>query len=144
MITGAGSSASLVAAICFRLHILQIRSLHQSRTTALKTKEISLRTHLSIPDIKFRISPILEKAKIAPVTSSLIDEPAALSFLAERLGMVTQWAVQFYVFDRGDHREICIVALGDGGFSRAFNGIKNTVSLSKSTQVAEQLAAELS
>lgn len=87
---------------------------------------------------------MLEKAKIAPVTSGILDEPAHLSFLAERLGMLSQWALQFYVFDRGSHREVIIVALGDGGFSRAFNGVKNTVSLSKSTEVAEQLRAELS
>ncbi|AIY03018.1 hypothetical protein ART_3419 [Arthrobacter sp. PAMC 25486] len=81
----------------------------------------------------------MAKADIGPVNSTVLDERADLEFLAQRKGLAGHAAIQFYVFDRGALREVHIVALGDAGLSRAWGGVKNTLSLSKSTQWAEQV-----
>lgn len=86
----------------------------------------------------------MSKAEIGPISSTVLDERADLDFLAQRKGLTGHSAVQFFVFDRGETREVHIVALGDGGMSRAWGGLKNTLSLTKSTQWADQLVEVLS
>ena len=44
------------------------------------------------------------------------------------------WAVQAFVTDSGPVREIELIALGESAGARAFNGAKNTFSLSKSKE----------
>ena len=53
------------------------------------------------------------------------------------------WGVHAYVNDVGPHRHVELVALGDSGFSRAFNGMRNTISLSKSSEKMAQIAEDL-
>jgi len=53
------------------------------------------------------------------------------------------WAVHAYVTDLGTHRHVELVALGDSGFTRAFDGIRNSLSLGKSSEKMAQLADDL-
>jgi hypothetical protein len=53
------------------------------------------------------------------------------------------WGVHAYVSDMGPHRHVELVAIGDSGFSRAFNGIRNTISLGKSSEKMAAIAADL-
>lgn len=53
------------------------------------------------------------------------------------------WVVQAFVFDGGDSRHIELVALGDSGFGRAMQGIRNSLSLSKSSEQMAFLADQL-
>ncbi|MFI5935338.1 hypothetical protein [Actinoplanes sp. NPDC051494] len=87
-----------------------------------------------------------QKATVEPLTVS--DNPLDqfsgrpdISLLASRKGPTGVWGVRLYLMDHDDRREIHFEALGDGGFSRAFHGIKNTFSLAKSFTRAEAIAA---
>lgn len=110
----------------------------------MKSNEYRLQTEMTVGQIKQCVQPVMAKADIGPINSSVLDEGADLEFLAQKKGLTGHSAIQFFVFDRGGTREVQVVALGDGGMSRAWGGIKNTLSLSKSTQWAEQVVEALS
>lgn len=63
-----------------------------------------------------------------------------ISVVASGKGLVRgKWAVQTYVTDAGSTRRIALIALGDSGGMRAFNGTKNTLSLGKSSEVLAEI-----
>ncbi len=112
----------------------------------MKTQEIVFTTAVSIEQIKQALQDVFRGAELKPLqsnTGGLLDSgpKAEVELLAEKKGMAGSWAVQVYVFNQGNQRQVKLVALGDAGMSRAFGGVKNTVSLSKSVKVAEQAAA---
>lgn len=104
---------------------------------AIKTNEFQTSTILSVTEIRQRIQPALARAEIRKLKANALHVPADLEFLAETRGLRGQAAIQVLVFDHGDIREVQVTALGDGGMARAWGGVKNTLSLSKSIQLAE-------
>ncbi|MGP4996039.1 hypothetical protein [Glutamicibacter ardleyensis] len=109
----------------------------------MKTVTREITTSLTVSEIKRCVNGVMGKAQIGPIESGVLDEPSDLEFLAERKGITGHSAVQFYVHDLGENRRVEIVALGVGGFGRALHGIKNTLSLSKSTQWADEIINSL-
>lgn len=114
---------------------------------AVKTHEITVVTRKAVDQIKRGFQEPLARVSLKPLSSAsggfLDAGPTAnVEFLGEKsspLGGTA--AVQVYVFDDGEQRTVTLVALGDGGISRAVGGVKNTMSLSKSIALAERLAA---
>jgi hypothetical protein len=114
----------------------------------MKSQEIVVTTSSDVDRIKGCLSEVFRGATIEPLQSStggLLDSGpvAAVELLAEKKTIGGIWAVQVFVFDQGHQRQVKFIALGDSGASRAFHGIKNTASLSKSVKIAEQAAAAL-
>ncbi|GAB2568560.1 hypothetical protein [Kribbella endophytica] len=114
----------------------------------MKQHEISFNTSTTVPQIKRVLADVFRGANLGPIESStngLLDTeaPADVELVADKRTITGAWAVQVFVFDREQHREVTLIALGDGGASRAFHGIKNTLSLSKSVRVAEEAAAAI-
>lgn len=109
----------------------------------LKTSEESFTTTKSVPEIGRALQAAFAAAKVDSI-DDIVSGSGALSGFDDRASIEVvgsggsllggQWAVQVYVHDRGDAREVVLVALGDGGFTRAWNGARNTASLSLSTK----------
>ncbi|MGW6279918.1 hypothetical protein [Kribbella sp. NPDC055071] len=114
----------------------------------MKEHEISFKTSTPVARIKQILADVFRGANLSPIqsnTNGLLDTeaPADVELVADKQTLTGAWAVQVYVFDREQHREVTLIALGDRGASRAFHGIGNTVSLSKSIRVAEQAATAI-
>ena len=104
-------------------------------------------TSKSVDQIKQVLQAALKGADLSPIQSStggLLDAgpQAAVELLAEKKGLGGVGSIQVYVFESAQ-RQVKIVALGDGGMSRAFGGVKNTASLGKSVKMAEQVLAAI-
>jgi hypothetical protein len=102
-------------------------------------------TQSSVDQIKQSLEGTFRGAELHPIQSSMLDSgpQAAVELLAEKKGIGGLWAVQVYVFDNGDQRQVKLVALGDRGLSRAWGGMRNTASLAKSLKIAERAAAAI-
>lgn len=109
----------------------------------MKTEEISVTTPLTIGQIKSALKKPIGRADVLPVQGGVLDEPADLELLVEKKTLGGVAAVQVYAFDDGDNRRVVFVALGQSGLGRAFGGIKNTASLTKSVAFAQEMAATL-
>jgi hypothetical protein len=114
----------------------------------MKEHEISFNTSTPVTQIKRVLADVFKGANLGPIESStngLLDSepPADIELVADKQTITGAWAVQVFVTDRAQHREVTLVALGDSGASRAFHGIKNTLSLSKSIRLAEKAAAAI-
>lgn len=108
------------------------------------TEELFARTSLDLPSIRARFKPVLGNATLGPVQgTTVLDEPADLSFVAQKTGLAGGWAVQVYVFDRGSTRDVTVVAVGDGVFATLMGGARKSVSLGKSRPVAQKLIQAL-
>lgn len=114
----------------------------------MQTKSVIVDTGIPLAEIAAMLNAALsgQKAVIEPLTASdnpldQFDQQADVALLASRKGLAGLWGVRIYLIDRGQRREVHLEAIGDGGISRAFHGIKNTFSLSKSLTKAEALAA---
>jgi hypothetical protein len=114
----------------------------------VQTKSIVVDTAMPLAEVAARINAALNghRADVEPLTVSnnpldKFSNQPDVALLASRKGPMGAWGVRVYLMDRDQRREIHLEALGDGGFSRAFHGIKNTFSLSKSVAKAESLAA---
>jgi len=118
----------------------------------LKTSEDSFTTSASVAELGRALQNAFAAAKAASieeVTSGSgalagFDDRASIQVVGMGASLVGgTWAVQVYVHDRGDTREVTLVALGDGGLTRAWNGARNTASLSLSTKKRELIRAHL-
>jgi hypothetical protein len=114
----------------------------------MQTKSIVVDTIIPLTELATILNAALDghKATVEPLTVSNnpLDQfgpQPEVALLASRKGPMGSWGVRVYLMDDEQRREIHLEALGDGGFSRAFHGIKNTFSLSKSLAKAEALAA---
>lgn len=114
----------------------------------MQTKSVIVETAIPLAEVAAMLNAALagQKAIIEPLTVSnnpldQFDQQADVALLASRKGPMGAWGVRVYLIDYGQRREMHLEALGDGGLSRAFHGIKNTFSLSKSLAKAEALAA---
>jgi len=118
----------------------------------LKTDEIEFSTVLPVAQLGRALQEVLRSVKaksIEPIESSSgalssFDDKAEIEIIAQGQSLLGgQWAVQAYVFDRGHDRLVTLVALGDGGFTRAMNGARNTASLGGSIKKRDEIAAAL-
>jgi len=71
------------------------------------------------------------------------DDHADIQVVAQGVDFMNCWAVQVYVVDGGETREVELVALGDGGFTRVMAGSRNTMSISKSIKKRDAVADAL-
>lgn len=119
---------------------------------AMKTSETTLTTQLSVRDVGKTLQGAFARVKAESVEDvvsgsgalSAFDDRAAIEVVAQGGSLMGgQWAVQVYVNDRGDHREILLVALGDSGLTRAWHGARNTGSLSLSIKKRDLIADAL-
>ncbi len=119
---------------------------------ALKTDESSFNTHRSVTELGRALQGVLSHVKAQSISEvestsgalAAFDDRAEIQILAQGQSLLGgQWAVQVYVFDRGEHREVILVALGDGGFARAFNGARNTLSLGGSVKKRDEIGSLL-
>ena len=118
----------------------------------LKSSETTLESTRTVPEIGRALQGALAQVKaqsIDEITSnsgalSGFDDRASIEIVAGGQTLMSgQWAVQVYVYDHGHLREIRLIALGDGGFTRAWNGAANTASLSTSIKKRDAIAASL-
>ncbi len=117
-----------------------------------KTSEDSFTTTKSVAEIGRALQAGFAAAKAASI-DDIVSGSGALSGFDDRASIEVvgsggsllggQWAVQVYVHDHGDAREVTLVALGDGGFTRAWNGTRNTASLPLSTKKREIVRSHL-
>lgn len=119
---------------------------------AMKTAESTFTTTRTVPDIGRMLREALTRAKARSIDDiqsssgalSNFDDKADIQVVAQGQSLLgARWVVQFYVHDRDTHRDVTLVALGDGGFTRAMNGTTNTVSLSASIKRRDEIAALL-
>ncbi|MEV7621505.1 hypothetical protein [Actinoplanes sp. NPDC089786] len=114
----------------------------------MQTKSIMVETAIPLAEVAAMLNTALNghKAIVEPLTVSnnpldQFDTQPAVALLASHKGAMGAWGVRVYLMDHDERREVHLEALGDGGFSRAFHGIKNTFSMSRSFAKAEALAA---
>ena len=109
----------------------------------LKTSETSFTTTMSVPEIGRALQTAFAAAKAESIDAidsgsgalSGFDDRASIEVVGHGGSLLGgQWAVQVYVYDHGDARKVLLVALGDGGFTRAWHGARNTASLALSTR----------
>lgn len=118
----------------------------------MKTSEITLRTTRSVADLGRALQTAFANARaesIDPIQSgsgalSSFDDRADIEVVGHGGSLLGgMWAVQVYVHDQGDFREVQLVAIGDSGLSRAWHGARNTASLSLSTKKRDLVADAL-
>lgn len=118
---------------------------------AMKTDDVTFRTPRSVEDLGRALSRSLSslKSEAQPIISdsgalSGFDDRAEIEVVADGQTLLGgMWAVQIYVFDHGLEREVALVALGDGGFARAWAGARNSVSLAASVKKRDVIASSL-
>jgi hypothetical protein len=77
----------------------------------------------------------------------IYDDEKAIAVVARgqssALSLSGFWAVQIFVFEQEGERLARLVALGDGGFTRAMSGSKNTVSLGLGVKKRDGFARQM-
>ncbi|MEN2738921.1 hypothetical protein ABCS02_14115 [Microbacterium sp. X-17] len=118
----------------------------------MKSDLIEFTTERSVQDLGRRLQQAMQQVKahsVEPVDSgsgalAVFDDHAEIEVVAQGKSLIGgYWVVQVYVIDHGHQRQVCLVALGDGGFSRAWNGARNTVSLSASIGRRDTIATAI-
>lgn len=122
----------------------------------LREDTITFSTQRSVKEIGQTLQVVLARLKstsIEQISSGsgaleVFDDHADIEIVAQGgepiMGLSTgSWAVQIYVVDRGMEREIALVALGDNLLTRAWNSIRNSMSLSKSIKKRDEIADAL-
>lgn len=118
----------------------------------MKTDTMEFSTQRTVGELGRLLQQAMQETKahsVEPVQSSsgalsAFDDRADIEIVAQGNSMLSgDWCVQVYVVDKGDERRVAVVALGDGGFTRAFHGARNTVSLSKSIRKRDIIAAAI-
>jgi len=116
----------------------------------VKTKSMALESQMSLREAANIVNAGFAKmkAQVEAIEASSnpldqLDGEADIAVVGRRATMMNLWAVQVYLFDMGEKCGIEMVALGEGGFTRAMHGPRNTVSLTKSVQKMESLVADL-
>jgi len=90
----------------------------------------------------------LKAGSVEPLQSTsgalaAFDDSADIEIVASGASFTSMWAVQVYVWDYEDYREVAVVALGDGGLTRAMVGARYTTSLGNSIRKRDQVALRL-
>lgn len=118
----------------------------------MKSHIYDVTTRLSPAQVGGLINEVLVKAKAHNVAaldrgSNPLDRlgqaDPVIAVYGERAGMGSMWRVEVEAYEAGNNVEVTVAACGDGGFSRAFSGLRNTYSLAKSDQVAQQIVTAL-
>lgn len=114
----------------------------------MQTKSIMVETAIPLPEVAAMLNAALDghRATVEPLTVSnnpldQFDAQPAVALLASHKGAMGAWGVRVFLMDHDQRRAVRLEALGDSGLSRAFHGIKNTFSMSRSVAKAEALAA---
>lgn len=96
----------------------------------MKSEESTYSTKLQIGQIRQVLRTALGNASISDLQFDALDEQPDFGFAAEKTGLIGgSSAIQVHVNDAGEQRHVGFVALGDGGFARAWSGARNSVSL---------------
>jgi hypothetical protein len=118
---------------------------------AINADEITFSTPRSVQELGRALQQVLAQAKAGSVEEissgsgalSQFDDKADIQVVAEGAVLTGMWAVQIYVVDEGATREVTVIALGEGGFARAWGGARNTLSMATSVKKRDQIAAGL-
>ena len=113
----------------------------------MKVNETLITTTTSLRSAADAINRALTRAgarDIGPVTQSSnplekLDEPPAIELYANKIGMMGGWAVQVYIWDRGDYLDIGLRALGNSGFGTAMHGLRDEAQIGKSEAVVARI-----
>lgn len=117
----------------------------------MKQEQTVYRSTLEIDAIRAVLRENLSgKISVSPLQYDALDDPDDFAILIEKRTMASNAAVQLHANDRGEHRTVAFVALGDGGFSTmvqvastsGFN--KGNVKLGKSRQLVDEMVQALS
>lgn len=108
----------------------------------VKNNDVAIHTLLDMATAASIVNNVFRqhKAMVEPIemSSNPLDQLEGqpdLAVVGSRAGKMNQWVVQVYFEDLGaDGTLLTFVAIGDGGFTRAFGGIRHTASLTKSTE----------
>lgn len=116
----------------------------------MKTKSVALETQLSVREAANIVNAVFAKMKAnvegIETSSNPLDQfdgVADIAVVGQRATLTSIWAVHVYLYDMGENCGVELVALGEGGFTRAFHGVRNTASLTKSVQKMDALVAAL-
>lgn len=117
----------------------------------LKENSITFYSHRTVDEIARILQDVLTHLKASSIQKissgtgalEMFDDRADIQVVAQGVDFTAFWAVQVYVLDEGNSRNIMLVALGDSGFSRAMGGLRNTVSLTKSIKKRDSIATAL-
>jgi hypothetical protein len=117
----------------------------------IKSDEVTFSSGRSVQDLGRALQGVLARCKAASIEQiesgsaalSAFDDRADIQVIAEGASMAGLWAVQIYVLDAGTAREVSAVALGQGGFARAWGGVRNTASLGISIKKRDQIIEAL-
>ncbi|REF29297.1 TerD family protein [Calidifontibacter indicus] len=118
----------------------------------MKTDSVELHTRLDLTRCAQLINDSFRRMKadsVAPVQASgnpldsigMVQPDVAV--VGSRAGKLNLWAIQVYIYALTDGCLIDLVAVGDGGFTRAMGGARNTFSLSKGRQQVQAMVSEL-
>ena len=108
--------------------------------SSLTVQELGQTLNSSYARLKATVEPVLASSNPLDTMGGSPD----IAVVGTARGLVGgAWGVHAYVNDAGPHRLVELVAIGDSGFSRAFNGLRNAVSLGKSSEKMAQIAADL-
>ncbi|WP_156762103.1 hypothetical protein [Microbacterium karelineae] len=107
----------------------------------MKQSESVYSSVLDIGTLKQAVRAAVGNAEISPVQFDALDDPPDFAVLVEKQGFIGgASAIQVHVSDDGERRLVALIALGDSGFARAWNGARNTVSFSGSQKLAAAVA----
>lgn len=140
--------------IIFLVIIVVILFAIKGKVVGLKEETTTLSTKLSIEAVGATLHEICNEWKTAP--ESIVSNSGALSqfdnraeieiLISNKAGMFSSrvYAVQVYVSDLGNKREILLVALGNSGFSRILYGpnvemVKMSESIKRRDMIAERI-----
>ncbi|SMH50551.1 hypothetical protein SAMN06295885_3575 [Rathayibacter oskolensis] len=118
----------------------------------MKSESSSFDTEKSVQTLGRTLQDALARARaasIGPIQSgsgalSQFDDKADIEVVAQGRGLVGgSWAVQVFVRDTGQKRNVELVALGDSGMARVMDGYRNSISLQASVKKRDEIAAAL-
>ncbi|MET8172611.1 hypothetical protein [Streptomyces clavifer] len=109
---------------------------------------LHLHTSLGIEQIKKIFSSTLQhsrKVEFGTVqgNDNPFDENADFQAYASLKTLFGGWIVQIYITERGDVREVQLVALGSSALGRALHGLRNAYSRSDSREKASAVVEQL-
>lgn len=116
----------------------------------MKSEHTTYRTQLGVEELRSALREALSgREEVSPLETSPLDNHIDFGVLVSKRGFFANAAFQFVVGDRGSHREVEFIALGDGAFASAAraattNGFnKGNVKLGKSRELVEATVAEI-
>lgn len=106
----------------------------------MASEVLETRTALTVEQVKRVFSDVLSSRKVEFGSIQPGDNPFAESAdfeaYASRKTVAGGWIVQIYINDRGEARDVSLVAVGSTALGRAVGGLKNTYSLATSREMA--------